>query len=208
MRLDWIAVGVLASALVGCSGKTSESEEEACKSLEPPAAEQMTELRLTNRRAEPIFIGGGCGPALLLEQVGAMTAFAADTCDAPTCASVLKGDCSQACAACAPGVLRIEPGESYTQQWVGTVFAQTDVSATCSAGCTDACWQETQAPDGDYRLNVSVFLECPETVDDCTCPEGASPPCFIEAYDGTVNAESRSADFAMPNPGPVEIFVD
>lgn len=207
MRLRWLVLGVLGVVLAGCSGKSSD-EEEACNSLDAPASPGSLELRLTNQRAEPIFIGGGCGPALNLERVGVPTLFNADTCDAPTCVSVLEGDCSQACAACAPGVLRIEPGGSYTQQWALTVFGRVDVSATCSEGCTEQCWQETVAPDGDYRLNASVFLECPETVDDCSCPDGMSPPCFIEAYDGTVNAEARSVDFALPSAGPVEIVVD
>ncbi len=199
-----VALGVV---VAGCSSKTSE-EEEVCNSLDAPAAPASIELRLTNERADPIFIGGGCGPALNLERVGAQAAFNADTCTAPTCASALDGDCSQACAACQPGVLRIEPGSSYTQEWSMTVFAQTDLPATCSENCTDTCWQETVAPDGDYRLNASVFLECPETVDDCSCRDGASPPCFIEAYDGVVNAEARSVGFALPNAGPVEIVVD
>lgn len=88
------------------------------------------------------------------------------------------------------------------------MFARTDISATCSGGCTESCWQEQVAEDGDYIMRASVFLECPATLDDCTCPAGSTPPCFIEAYDGTVNAESRETEFALPNAGPVELFVD
>lgn len=195
--------------------QTSEGSDSAegsgsggdCQSLEP-AQPQALELTLTNRRADPIFIGGGCGPALSLEQVGSSTLFAANTCDAPTCGAVLDGDCSTACAACLPGVLRIEPGASYTQEWAGTVFSRSEISAECSGGCVDSCWEEELAADGDYRLRSDVFVDCPETIEDCSCPEGTTPPCFIEAYDGTVNAEVREVDFALPNAGPVELFID
>ena len=179
---------------------------EACEDLEAPATTDV-ELRVTNQRADPIFVDAGCGATLLLSQVGGTASFAADTCDAPTCESSLEGDCSMACAACIPGVLRIEPGASYTQTWAGSIFNRVDIAGFCEL-CSDECWQEHTAPDGDYQLRANVFLECPETLDDCECPAGEEPPCFIEAYDGAVNAEERTVDFAMPNDGPIELLID
>lgn len=181
--------------------------DEPCEDLAAPEP-QPVELKLTNRRTEPIFVGGGCGTALLLERVGTQTLFSADTCEAPTCESMLDGDCSRACAACVLGVYRVEPGESYTRRWDGTVFSRTDVSSECGQGCTDSCWQETTAAQGEYRLTSTVFFECPETVDDCSCPPGSTDPCFIEAYDGVVNGQRREVDFSMPAGGVVELFID
>lgn len=191
---------------VGCTAP-SGSDGGSCEDLKP-SPPQTVDLRLINNRPDPIFVGGGCGSALRLERVGQQSRFAADTCDMPTCDNALDGDCAMACAACVPGVLRIEPGMSYDASWSGTLFEAADISQTCSGQCTTNCWQELAAPEGDYRMLADVFVECPESLDDCSCPPGASEPCFIEAYDGAVNAEPFAVDFGWPTNGPIELRVE
>ena len=107
----------------------------------------------------------------------------------------------------------IDPADIHYYQpgWTmvgGGIFEAQDTAMACSELCTDQCWREFSAPDGDYRLLADVFVECPETIDDCSCPPGSSEPCFIEAYDGTVNAERFSLDFAWPTEGTVELRIE
>ncbi len=200
----WL-LGVVSLA-IGCTAP-SGNDGGSCEDLEP-SPPQTVELRLTNARPDPIFVAGGCGSLLRLERIGHQHRFAADTCDLPTCASALEGDCSMACAACIPGVIRIEPGMSYDSSWSGTLFEAEDIAQTCSGLCTSECWREVAAPEGNYRMLAAVFTECPESIDDCSCPPGSSEPCFIEAYNGAVNAQEFAVDFGWPLDGAVEIRVE
>ena len=215
----WILVGCHAPeaslndevALSDTSPPTAEAETEGegppleCADLARPSSDPI-ELRVRNARERAVYLNVGCGPILWLGRASWLVVKDPDRCELPACSAALEGDCSGGCGQCIPSLVRLDPGDVYSEAWSGTVFEREEVPAPCDL-CTDRCWQEYVAPEDDYTVGVEVLVDCPASATRCECPDGTASPCFIESEDDAIVGVYHSTAFRMPTLGPVEIVI-
>ncbi|MCH9688765.1 MAG: hypothetical protein K0V04_45455 [Deltaproteobacteria bacterium] len=118
-----------------------------------------------------------------------------------SCRSVLADECFD-CGPCdGPKIIRIEPGATYEQTWLGNFFADQSIPSECDGSpCQPQCEQRTLAPDGDYMLRAEVRSDCLAiSPKQCECPEGESS-CVVTSNQGLAPVTAE-VDGVLSHPG-------
>ncbi|APR81482.1 Hypothetical protein A7982_06831 [Minicystis rosea] len=212
-------VGTYLALAVGCGGSVvdnmggggtggSGGGKQACSAFDDEEGQSSVTLHMRNDTTMPIFVRGDCqGEATFtMHQDGGgdpSTGFPFD----PGCLQTCEGFQTQPqfiCGACAPAVIRIEPGGTHDEVWNGTgLRSGLLMPSLCwfESPHVETCSKVVTAPAGTWTASVTAFSDCG---DGCTCDANGS--CFGTATG--LSATVTSASFAYPTTNSVDVVFD
>ncbi|MFO0567317.1 MAG: hypothetical protein U0263_16790 [Polyangiaceae bacterium] len=200
--------GTGGTGAVGGVGGTSCSDF-----LDEPLPTSVT-IRVVNKRATPIYVGGGSGcgnePLYTLSGPGGLVALSPGGCGFTCEALQAHGDmCPDACFL--PPTIFIAPGGSFDTAWAGTSYEAATMPASCyfePQYALPTCNRRRVADPANYvaKVDAGSALTCLD-VGMCSCTPDAQGSCEI-TYGGTPSGDALTASATFTMPGSSVVMVE
>ncbi len=188
------------------TGTSSTSSGSSCADFLPPGdLGSSVAIRIQNDTAADLFIGDpyqSCGPVqtyALFDASGEPPSteplLGTLTDCAWSCEQLQSTDCACAAGCMAPHVIRVAAGGALVTEWVGYLYADTEMPAECFSDpmCAPSCLLETVAPDEvQVRATVYPTVSCGGGSGECTCELDADGSCTI--WEGTPTVSGTAVE--------------
>jgi hypothetical protein len=152
------------------TSSTTTTTSDVCAPFADEHGLSSVVIRFRNPTSAPVYLPAVCGgarfninPAVTDPSV----TYGYGTTCLQTCEQ-LWTDPPYACDACAPTLVRVEPGGTREMLWDGTGLTHTTAmpSACYASPDLDGCSRVVAAPSGNYVVGVMSYTQC---IGDCVC---------------------------------------